>query len=167
MAGLCVLLASACFYDYGRNRIPNFLAVLTAGWGGMWRLLDGGPPGVLFYLGEAVLVMAFLYPFFKISAVGAGDVKLFGVTAGYLPFDKVLIFLFVSLLIAATFSLVKMCKENNFILRMRCLSRYLGEVIKGGSWRRYPGYGSEGRRAGIRLSGPVFFSILLYLGGAY
>ena len=40
------------------------------------QVWDGGVPGALSYLGQAALVMALLYPFFKIGGLGAGDVKL-------------------------------------------------------------------------------------------
>lgn len=167
MAALCILLTAVCVYDYRGNRIPNRLVAVMAVWGGVWRLLDGGPPDMLFYLGEAILVMALVYPFFRIGTIGAGDVKLLGVTAGYLPFGKILMFLFVSLLVAAIFSLIKMWKEKSFSRRLRCLSRYLAKVAGSGRWQLYPGYGAGGGAAGIHLAGPVLLGMLLYLGGVY
>nr|WP_296439825.1 A24 family peptidase [uncultured Acetatifactor sp.] len=111
MAALCVFLAAACGYDYRQRRIPNYviLGMTIAGIG--WRMYDERAPGALWYLGQAVLVMAVLYPFFKTGGLGAGDVKLMGVTAGYLPAEKILGFLFCSLLVAALISLFKILRK--------------------------------------------------------
>nr|WP_321152570.1 A24 family peptidase [uncultured Acetatifactor sp.] len=111
MAALCVFLAAACGYDYRQRRIPNYviLGMTIAGIG--WRMYDERAPGALWYLGQAVLVMAVLYPFFKTGGLGAGDVKLIGVTAGYLPAEKILGFLFCSLLVAALISLFKILRK--------------------------------------------------------
>ena len=111
LAALCVFLAAACGYDYRQRRIPNYviLGMTIAGIG--WRMYDERAPGALWYLGQAVLVMAVLYPFFKTGGLGAGDVKLIGVTAGYLPEEKILGFLFCSLLVAALISLFKILRK--------------------------------------------------------
>ena len=158
---------AACGYDYKDKRIPNYLMMWMALLGVGWRFWDEGASGVLFYLGQAVLIMAFLYPFFKIGCFGAGDVKLLGVTAGYLPAEKILTFLMCSMLIAAVISLVKMWKEDSFSERMRYLAGYLTAIAKSGSWQLYMDDRKERQSAGICLSGPVLISVLLYLGGVY
>lgn len=138
LVALCVFLVAACGYDYKERRIPNYLILWMAITGVGWRLWNERAPGLPGYLGQAMLVMAILYPFFKIRGLGAGDVKLLGVTAGYLPAEKILVFLFCSLLVAAMISVVKM-------------------------WKR----GAGGAQGGICLSGPVLVSVLLLLGGVY
>ncbi len=138
VGALCVFLALACGYDYRERRIPNYLILGMAVSGAGWRLYQERAPGAFWYLGQAVLVMAVLYPFFKTGGLGAGDVKLLGMTAGYLPAEKILGFLFCSLLVAAMISLVKILKKTD---------------------RRV--------RRGVCLSGPVFVSILMFLGGVY
>lgn len=165
MTSLCVFLLIACVCDYREYRIPNSLTGLMAVQGLICRLWNEGAVGIILWLGGAAMVMALLYPLFKIGCLGAGDVKLFGVTAGYLPFKKILLFLFFSLLIAATISLVKMWKENSFSRRIRHLSGYLGELLKNGQWRLYSE--KESDRTVICLAGPIFIGILLYLGGIY
>lgn len=166
MVILCAFLAIACIYDYRDRRIPNWLIGVMAVQGAVWRFLDRGMWGVCLWLGGMVTIVVLLYPLFKIGSLGAGDVKLFGVTAGFLPFEKILLFLFFSLLIAAVISLIKMWKDKSFGHRMRYLSGYLVSVVKSGRWRLYSRKG-EGKETGICLAGPAFFSILLYLGGVY
>lgn len=167
MAVLCIFLAAACGYDYQKHRIPNYLTAAMAVWGGVWRLGEGGPAGMLSCLGAALLAAAMVYPFFKIGAVGGGDVKLFGATAVCLPPDKILVFLFLSLLVAAIFSLLKMWKENSFARRLRHLRRYLAETAVSGRWKMYTENEEDKPAGGVCLSGPVLASVLLYLGGVY
>lgn len=142
MAALCVLLTVACGYDYREKRIPNYLIAVMTLLGVGWRFCRDGTGGIIFYLAGAFFIMSLLYPFFKIGTVGAGDVKLFGVAAGFLPFQKIFLFLFVSLLIAAIFSIFKL-------------------IVK-----RRKKYG-ERHPLKICLSGPVLISVLLCLGGVY
>ncbi len=159
LAVLCVLLMAACGYDYRSGRIPNFLIILITLLGMGIRLNEEGLWGLPAFLAAAALVFGLLYPFFKIGAVGAGDVKLLGVTAGCLPFQKALIFLFLSLLVAALICLVKMWKEDNFMERMWYLSGYLQNVIRSGCWRLYLENKQDRRRTGICMSGPVLVSV--------
>jgi len=156
----------ACGYDYTRHKIPNDLIVLTAVLGMGRCFWESGALEILCYLGKAVFVMALFYPFFKIGTIGAGDVKLLGVTAGYLPFNKILVFLFVSLLAAAIISLIKMWKNRQVRERIGYLLKYLADVSKNGRWRLYLAK-EDKHTAGICLSGPILFGILLYLGGVY
>ncbi len=167
MAALCILLTAACSYDYRRKRIPNFLIAFMAVLGVGWRFWESGVYGALSYLGEAVLIMCLLYPFFKIGSIGAGDVKLLGVSAGYLPGSRILMFLFVSLLISAMISLFKMWMESNMRERLRYLFAYLADVARSGSWHLYLENEREKQAVGICLSGPVLLSVLLYWGGVY
>lgn len=167
MGGLCLLLAAACGYDYRDRRIPNGLVIVMAAAGAAWRFAGEGLSGALSWLTAGALLMVLLYPFFKIGAIGAGDVKLFGVTGGYLPSEKILSFLFFSLLVAAMISLLKMWKEKSFVRRWRYLAAYLEEVLKSSGLRLYPEKEGDRRGAVICLSGPVLISVLLYMGGAY
>lgn len=167
MAALCVFLAIACGYDYRHRRIPNGLIAVIAVLGMGRRLWNGGIGGLLAYLATAAVVIAVMYPFFRIGGLGAGDVKLFGVTAGHLPFEKVLTFLFFSLLVTAIISLIKMWKRNQFLERMRYLSEYLLNVVGNGGWRLYLENEDDKHAAGVCMAGPVLVSVLFCWGGVY
>lgn len=167
MAAQCILLTVACGYDYREKRIPNVLVAAMAFLGAGWRLCREGPGGFLFYLGGMLFAVCLMYPFFKIAAIGAGDVKLLGVTAGFLPFEKILIFLFLSLLVAAVISLIKLWKEKNYGERLRFLYLYLRKAVRSGRWQLYLRDPEERYRLGVCFSGPVLVSVLLYLGGIY
>ncbi len=167
MVALCLFLVVACGFDYRWRKIPNFLILMIAMVGVLQHWSVSGMEGVLWYLGTVLLVAAMLYPIFKIGSLGAGDVKLLGVTAGYFPFKKILTFLFVSLLIAAMISLVKMWKKNNFTERLRYLFAYLADVCRSGNYKLYLENEADRRAVGICLSGPVLLAVLLHWGGFY
>ena len=167
MAALCVMLTVACWMDYRKKKIPNLLIVTMALLGMGWRFWREGLTGMAAFLVQAVMVICLFYFLFRLGAVGAGDVKLFGVTAGFLPVKKILTFLFVSLLIAAIISLVKLCKKNYFWERLNYFAGYLSEVWKSGRWKLYLENNTDSSDVGVCLSGPIFFSLLLYLGGVY
>ncbi|MCM1026944.1 MAG: A24 family peptidase [Roseburia sp.] len=167
MALLCVFLAAACVFDHRRRKIPNALVAVMAATGILIRCRGSGIGGAAVFLAGSLPVMVCLYPFFKIGALGAGDVKLFGVTAGFLPLSKIWIFSFVSLLIAAIFSLVKLVRTRCFRERFRVLFAYLKEVGASGSASLYPLSGEEREKFTVPLAGAVTLSVLLFLGGAY
>ena len=167
LAVLCIFLAAACGFDYRKGRIPNALILLMAVAGAMVRCREEGVGGILAFLAGGLPVMLLLYPFFRVGALGAGDVKLFGVTAGFLPFEKILFFSFFSLLIAAIFSVLKLWKKRCGRERLRILLGYLAEFAGSGKLRAYPGSAGEMTTVTVRLSGPVLFSVLLFLGGVY
>jgi len=167
VAVLCVLLTVACIYDYRKRKIPNYLIAVILLSGAGWRFGREGPTGIPVYLSEALCIMCLLYPFFKIGAIGAGDIKLFGVTAGFLPFGKIFLFLFVSLLVSAIVSLIKLCKEKLYGERFGFLLHYLAGVMQSGSWQLYLEDPKERYRLGICLSGPTLISVILFMGGVY
>ena len=138
LAVLCAFLSTACGFDYCKNKIPNRLIVIMTVAGLLIRWKKEGIGGLCAYVGAVLLIGAFLYPFFRTGGLGAGDVKLLGVTAGYLPFEKIFCFSFVSMLIAAIFSIFQLC-------RRKCLKE----------------------TAMVRLSSPALLSVLLLLGGVY
>lgn len=167
MAALCVLLTVACGYDYLKRKIPNVLIAVTALFGMGWKFCGEGIAGIPVYLGKMLCIMCPMYFFFKIGTIGAGDVKLFGVTAGFLPFKKIFLFLFISLLVAAIISIMKLWKERIYGERFRYLFHYLSETLQGQCWKPYLCDAEEKHRLGICLSGPIFISVLLYMGGVY
>lgn len=167
LAVLCIFLAIACGYDYIKGRIPNLLILIMFGVGWSYSAICVGRHEAISFLVESVCVMLLLYPIFKIGALGAGDVKLYGICAGYLPRDKFLFFLFLSLLFAALISLIKMIKECNAMERISYLCEYVCDVVQSGNFRLYIENEKERRASSICLAGPIFCSVLLCLGGVY
>lgn len=133
----------------------------------VYRLATHGYVGLLEYLASALLTIVMFYFFFWIGAMGAGDVKILGVCAGFFPWNKVLYFVFFALFIAALFALCKMCLERNMKERLCYLGEYLWDVFRCGRWKIYFAGERECAGTGICMAGPVFCSALLYMGGVY
>lgn len=167
MTVLCFFLVIACLWDYGKGKIPNWLVGIMFAAGLGYGAVCGGVRGAVLFPVGCAGVMLLLYPLFKIGALGAGDVKLYGICAGYLPHDKFLFFLFLSLLIAALLSLIKMIKECNAVERFSYLCEYLISVVWNRKFHFYFEDKKEQKSAGICLAGPILCSILLYMGGVY
>lgn len=167
LAALCFLLLLACCFDYSKRRIPNLLLAGTLVIGLAEAFGGGGGREVLFFLIRMAVVILTLYPFFRIGTVGAGDVKLLGVCAGYFPSDKILLFLFFSMLLSAAFSLMKLWREKNVKERFAYLGEYLTDVIRTGNLRLYFKNKKELNAAGICLSGPILISAMMHWGGIY
>ena len=119
------------------------------------------------YLASALLTTILLYFVFWIGAIGAGDVKMLGVCAGFFPWNKVLYFLFFALMIAAVIALFKMYLERNMKDRLYYLGEYLWDVFRCGRWKLYFAGEREVAGAGICMAGPVCCSALMYMGGMY
>lgn len=166
MAALCIFLAIACVFDYGRGRIPNLLVGLTGVIGAARNFAGSGPGGVIGYLVQAGFVMALLYPLFRIGVLGAGDSKLLGVAAGYFSIYKVSYFLFFSMLIAAIISIFHLIRERSARERLQYFCEYCKDVIRSGNWKLYFAE-TESKFTGVCLSGPILFSAMLHWGGVY
>lgn len=166
MVFLCVLVAAVCLTDYRWTRIPNRMILLIFLYGMGFRYWDAGGGGIAGFLVNGIVVLLLLYPLFKIGAVGAGDVKLFSVTAGCLSGQDVPCFLISSLLIAALISLIKIFREHSGRERFCYLCAYLKDVCRSGHFSPYP-VNVETKKAGVCLAGPVFLSLLLHMGGVY
>lgn len=159
------MVASA--FDYRQRRIPNWLLVMMAA-AGVWQSgIEHGVEGMIHFGCKMLYVILGMYILFKIGTLGAGDVKLFGVCAGYLSGDKILYFLFFSLLIAAGISLIKMITEHNAKERLIYLVEYIVGVVQTGNWHLYITNQKEQRRYSICLAGPVLGSVLMCIGGIY
>lgn len=166
MEVLVFLLTVACFCDYLSKKIPNALLVVMFLVGLAQQIVENGESGIFFVV-RAVSVCLVLYPLFQIGTIGAGDVKLYGICGGYLPGEKFLFFFFVSLLIAAMISLLKMVYEGNMTERLRYFGDYVFSVLSAGKIRMYIEDERERRKTGICLAGPILASVLLGMGGVY
>ena len=167
MGALCIFLVVACVYDYWQRRIPNWLLVIMATIGVGQGCMEHGAEGMIYFGCKVLCVILGMYTLFKLGTLGAGDVKLLGVYAGYLSGDKILYFLFFSLLIAAGISLIKMITEHYAKERLIYLLEYIVDVVQTGSWQLYISNKKEQRRCSICLTGPILCSVLMCVGGIY
>lgn len=167
MIVLCLFLGVVCLFDYTKGKIPNLFIVLLLACGLVRHFFDKGVEGSICYAIITAAVLALLYPLFRIGGLGAGDVKLLSVCAGYFPVSQIFNFLFLSMLFSAVFSVLSLVKERNVRERAGYFCEYCVAVLRSGRWRLYlPAKGGR-RFKGVCMSGPILCSALLGWGGVY
>ena|ERR1044072_6232194 len=111
---LALMLLAACWWDLKSRLIPNALNIAIAllaipFW---WSL--GLPlwPDIAVQVGIAALVFALFAIAFAFGAMGGGDVKLIGALALWLPFQAVVLLLFVMSIAGGVLTLVMFLRHR-------------------------------------------------------
>ena len=98
----------AAITDIRFRRISNRLIVTGLGVGLIRRLLLEGGAGLLTGVIQIILPVIFLYLFFLIGALCAGDIKLFSLIGGFVNFKELATCMIAAFLIGAILSLFKL-----------------------------------------------------------
>ena len=164
---LCIFLCIACYFDYRFCRIPNWLVLLILLLGVTRSAVTCGAPATIQYVAVGFLILMVLFPLFRVGTIGGGDVKLYGVCCGFFPKEKILTFLFFSLLFAVIFSLIRFMRKRDLKERLSYLTSYVLGVADSGEWKFYWSDIQEKKKAGVCMAGPILISVLLFWGGIY
>ena len=108
---LCAAALAAVF-DLKTSKIPNIIPFVTFAALCLNELLQTGMVSMFFLFARALLVCVLLFPFFAVSSLGAGDIKLMAALSAGLSSRGALIFLFASFLWGAALGLMRMAKEK-------------------------------------------------------
>lgn len=151
----------ACFFDYRKDKIPNVL-ILTG------LLLAFGYQAAQNGIGllciRTVFVLILLYPFYMLGMLGAGDVKLYCMSAAFLAGKDCIIFFSISLLLSAAAALLKMLFLRNLRERIHYFCSYAVDMAKKGKLLFYQkGIAFEKKKGGLHMTGPMLLGFLLYL----
>ena len=150
----------AIFMDWRFYRIPNVCIVIGMIAGLVLTSVNNSMTELVTLLGTGTAVFLFLYPFYLLKALGAGDVKLFMMTACYIRGEQFLYYLLVSMLLAAVMSIFKMVLYTESRARLYYLGQYVRKVALTGVVDTYQVDKAQ-RKSMIRLSVPAFISLLL------
>lgn len=112
---LLLFVTAAAASDLKWGRICNFLT-LTSLAGGIWLLALHAPQEIPGVLGAMVLLACFLFPFWKIGGLGAGDIKMLMALVPYMGVRWFFFSIILSFLIGAVISAF-------LLIRYRDLSR--------------------------------------------
>lgn len=164
---LCPCLGVACLWDYETGRIPNFLIFIVGGLGMIYSFSVGGMTGFFFYLIKAAVMVLIGFPLFRLSMIGAGDVKLIAVAAGFFPSGSILWFVFYIFVAAGILSIIKIFTRKNMKERFMYFLEFMTDVSKSGRLKAYTPGKTDRKSVGIVMSGPVLISALMYWGGVY
>ena len=160
---LCIL-CMAVFFDFRYRKIPNLLIVIgilisITQWilHDPMRLINNQIPLI-------IIPIICLYFFFKIGAMGAGDIKLYCLLCFYLSLEQFLKVFFISFLISAIFSLAKMLYLGNIFNRFCYFMTYLSTCISNKKVIPYYQNNNNKFMSTITLSLPVLISTILVIG---
>lgn len=167
MLFLCPFLGAACLWDYSLRKIPNFLLFCQGGMGMLYAYWFMGIVGVGKYLLISVLVTIVFFPIFKLGMIGAGDVKLMALSAGFFQKDSVLGFIFYSLLITALVGVVKLLIYRSLVNRIQNLFIYAANMAVQKRAVLYEPDRGKKIKYGVAMSGPILISAILCKGGLF
>lgn len=166
---LLTLLVSAVFVDIWKSIIPNriVLMVLAVQVGSALVSCSMVDAADRFYrlLTRCLIIIFlifFIYIFFSIGAIGAGDLKLLAATA--VGFESPAMFIAVTFIIAAVMSLVHAIRKGVLIKRMRYLVDYINYISKTNTITGYSDAKAsleERKEYSIHLSLPILLAALL------
>ena len=112
-----------------------------------------------FWLLRILLLFLGTYPLYCLRMLGAGDVKLLGMSAAFLSGWECKIFLFGSLLFAAAASLFKLFVCRNGKERMWYFCSYMADVLRFGRFDLYF-EGERSKKASLHMAGPMLAGLL-------
>lgn len=169
---LLCLLAVACYFDYRRDRIPNKFILFGLCVAAVWwiaQCIGLEAPleescRLLFRMGGVCLL--FFLPY-RLGMLGAGDVKLFTLSAAFLDGKDCVAFLAGSMLFAGLASIAKMAAQRNVKERMYYFCSYLADVIRLGKCGLYLETEQDRKRVSLHMAGPMLAGLLCHICGFY
>lgn len=164
---MIAFLAIAGIYDHLLHRIPNYLTGIMFTACVIYNLAVFGAASLVSAVLGGIATVAFMYLFYAIGVLGAGDVKLFAVCRGFFGSGRFLYFVFISFLIAAVFGLMKTAIKGDLFRRWLTLKKYICRSLRTGKLTRYHCNKEAEEKAGVPIAGAMFISALLGIGGMY
>ena len=113
-----------------------------------------------------IIIFLAFYPFYLIGGLGAGDIKLFMMTACFIQEKRLITYLFVTFALAAVISATKILFFRESRQRLFYLGQYLKKAALTGSIDNYI-VDKKNEKCVIRLSIPAFMSLLIMCFGIY
>ena len=169
---LLVVLLGGAWYDIREHRIPNWWCICALVGGFIltwtWALPGENLWQLLLYGGRILAVTVLWFPLFWLRMIGAGDIKLMALMAGYLGFRAGARAVLYGFFIGAILAFLKMLVCINLHQRLRYCFAYFRRLFLTGE--RMPYY--EASRDGRTVVIPLGFCLmagyvmsLLYYGG--
>ena len=162
---ICVLIIAA-FVDILSYKIPNLWIGIGMAAGLVLMARGGGFLMIGQALAQIIIIFMVFYPFYLLKGLGAGDVKLFMLLGCYIRGVTYIHCLFVAMLFAGIWAVLKMVMYQESRERLCYLGRYCKKAIITGTLESYE-VDKQEKRSVIRLSIPTLCSVLLLYGGFY
>lgn len=147
---LAVVLDFLCYRISNRLIAAGMVLALVLGYA------QGGVQQMLFVLRNMSFPVIALYLFYRMRAIGAGDVKLFSMIGGFLNFRQIVWCVVLSFVLGAVISLGKMLIDGTLYNGLLEGGSYIWGLM-GGKWQEY-------RPAGYTKDHVIHFSLAILLG---
>ena len=133
-----LVLTVAVTYDLKSYRIPNALILMGFGVGMVLAILRDGPIGLVHGLHRAAIPIAALYILFYVRALGAGDIKLFAITATICSTNReVWEIILLSFVIGAIIGLIRLLLNGQLFARISNFVTYILQCVQSRSMELY------------------------------
>lgn len=155
-----ILLAAVCF-DLKNRKIPNALIGGGLIIGSAYQWSANGPPGLIQFCGGALIPLILLGILHYFRMIGAGDIKLLMAAGGFLGISQSAACVFLSFIIAAGISVIKMIRYRILGKRLRYFIQYLRNYHRTGKWTPYITGKEEAE--GICFSASILLAAMILL----
>lgn len=108
-------LMAAVVMDFREMRISNRLIASGLYWGLAFRIMGEGCAGIVHFLVNISIPVIFLFLFFQLRALGAGDIKLFSVVGAFVTIRQLEYVIVSAFLAACVIGIVKMVQEKGIL----------------------------------------------------
>ena len=166
MGILIGVLSIVTITDLRRYKIPNICILIGMIAGLYMTYMSYSSKGIVTALGQMFLIFMVFYPFYLLKGIGAGDVKLFMMVASYIQGVRLFNYVFMTMIIAAIISVIKMICFTESRERLFYLLRYVRKTAVTGAIDDYK-IDTSNKRSLIRLSVPALLSMVLLITGIY
>lgn len=161
-----MVLLGGAWYDVREQRIPNRWCVCGCVCG-LWLAWHLAPDGeglwqAALYMVRLLAVTAIWFPLFRLRMIGAGDVKLMALTAGYLGFPASAGVIIYGFFIGAVLAFLKMLVYKNLYQRLSYFFAYIRRLFRTGEAVPYYQASRDGKEAVIPLGLCLLGGCVLY-----
>lgn len=136
---LLFFLSVCALSDLKTGKIPNVLVLLGIASFGLAVFIRGPSSGygggetgavfILFFV-RILFTAGVFFPLFLLRMMGAGDIKVMAVTAGYMGMDRGFRIIFYGLAAAAARSLIYMLRKRILLNRIRYFLNYIKNTFR-------------------------------------
>lgn len=136
---LLFFLSGCALSDLRTGKIPNVLVLIGVASFGFAVFIRGPSPGYesleagtvfILFFARILFAAGVLFPLFLFRMMGAGDIKVMAVMAGYLGMGRGFEIIFYGLAAAAAWSLIYMLQKRILLNRIRYFLNYIKNIIR-------------------------------------
>ncbi len=164
---LLVILLGGAWYDVREQRIPNWwcgcacMGGLLLTWA--WALPEEKFGQCVLFAVRVLTVIVIWFPIFRFRMMGAGDIKLMALIAGYLGFETGIHAIVYGFFIGAVLAFLKMLRCRNLRQRLNYFFAYIWRLFLNGEREPYYQAARDGKNVVIPMGACFLGGYVWYL----